>query len=173
MSLGYKFDDSDIIPFANCPACFQLIKLESFGDTVFTDAGNCPSCARFIEKKEIIASYELYLKTTKATQTAGHILSMYNALYVIFGMTFISLAIIYFGEWENIKLLFYLYLFMTTFMLIGGFFNVKNWLFEYGKIQTADGDFVDAKKRMRRAQTVWVWANIVNLIWIVIFIKFL
>lgn len=163
---------SDITVFAECPSCHKLIKMKSFTDAVLEGARNCPFCRVFISKKEVIASCQLYLITTKAMQSAGHILAMYKLLYVIFAMICVGLAIISFGAWENSKILFYLYLFSSTFMLVIGFLGVKGWLFQYSHLQTTDEDFVDVKKKMMRAQIVWVWANIVNLIWIVIFIKY-
>jgi hypothetical protein len=57
-------------------------------------------------------------------------------------------------------------------MLFSGFSMTYNWLSRFGKIQTTDEEFIAVKKQVRNAQTIWVWANIINLIWLIVFVKF-
>jgi hypothetical protein len=168
-----KGNYSDIQPFAKCPSCNQLIKMKSFTDAVMEGARECPFCHFFIEKRQIIASCESYLKTTKAIQYAHHIESMQKGLLIVAGLVFIAASTYYFGGLEKYNFLFFLYLFIVVMILLGGLLNIQNWLAEFGKIQTADEEFFDARKKVRQAQIIWVWANIVNAIWWIIYIKFL
>lgn len=163
----------DTTVFAECPSCHKLIKMKSFTDAVMEGARECPFCRVFIEKKQIIASCETYLKTTRAVQSAGHIESIHKALLIIAGLIFIPVGAYWFGDMGKYNFLFFLYLFVSGMMLLGGLLNIQNWLAEFGSLQTSDGDFFDARKKVRRAQIIWVWANITNVIWWVIYIKYL
>jgi hypothetical protein len=173
MPSSTKSKYSDITPFAKCPSCGQMIKLKSFTDAVIEGARECPFCRIFIEKKQIIAGCELYLKTTKAVQGAGHIESIHKILLIVAALVFIAAGTHYIGGMDKYNFLFFLYLFGIGMMLLGGLLNIQNWLSEFGSIQTADEEFFDAKKKVRRAQIIWVWAIIINVIWWVIYVKYL
>lgn len=162
---------SDITVFAECPSCHKLIKMKSFTDAVLEGSRNCPFCRVFIGKKEIIASCQSYLRVTKAIQS-GEIFDTYKIISVIFALIFIEAAFISFGG-GKFNFLIYLMVSVSTLMLLGGFLNVRKWLSDYSRLQTFDKDFVEVKKKMRHAQIVWTWANILNFIWIFVFIKFL
>ncbi len=162
-------DYSDLTVFAECPSCHKLIKMKSFTEAVLEGAKNCPFCQVFIDKKEIVASCESYLKITKAIQSA-EIFVTYQTIFMVFALVVIEMAFIYFGDGGKFHFLVYLLIFVSIGMLLGGFLNVQNWLSEFGQLQTADEEFNVIRKKVRHAQIVWVWANVVNLIWWFVYI---
>jgi hypothetical protein len=136
-------------------------------------ARECPFCHSFIEKKQIVDSCELYLKTTKAIQVAGQIETMDKLLFIVAGQVFIAFGTYYFSGLGKYNYLFLGYVFISVLMLLGGLLATYGWLAEYRSIQTADEEFPEARKKVRKAQILWVWANIINAAWWIIYIKFL
>jgi hypothetical protein len=172
MFLQSKQKDSDIIAFAKCPFCYQLINVKGFTDAVLTGSRNCPSCNKFIDKKAVIDSCAEYVITTKAIQSAGHLLSAAWMLVIVLGLDFIGMAFSYFGG-IGLDFLGWSYLAMSVLILLGGFLGTHVWLLENSKIPTTEKDFLITKVKMRRFHTLWLWANIINLTLWFILIKFL
>ena len=164
-------DYSDITPFARCPSCNQLIKLKSFTDAVMEGERDCPFCHSFIGKKEFVSSCEMYLITTKAVQSAQDVFDIYWSLLLILGEILLGTAFSFVSELGKYNFLFFMATIIAGLMLFGGFSMTYNWLSKFGKIQTTDEEFIAVKKKVRHAQTIWVWANIANLIWLLIYIK--
>jgi len=98
---------------------------------------------------------------------------MYGVIPITFGVILLETTFIYFGDWGKFNFLFFLALAVSVFMLLVGFLNIQNWLSEFGAFQNTDEEFLSAGKKVRRAQIVWVWANICNALWWFIYIKFL
>jgi hypothetical protein len=169
-----KKNKLDIVPFAKCPLCSHLIKMKSFTDAVLEGSRDCPFCHSFIEKREIIASCELYLKTTKALQIAGNISNINWVLVIVFGMVFIVMAMTYLDRNTGITVLsLLLTLIISNLMLIGGFLAIQNWLGVFSFVRTNDNEFIAVREKMRRSRIIWLLANIVNLVLWFIFIKFI
>jgi len=164
--------DSDIIAFAKCPFCRQLINVKSFTDAVLVGSRTCPFCHKLIDKKEITDSCAEYVITTKAIQSAGHLLSGARTIVIVLGLDFIGMAFAYFGE-VGLSFIGWLYLAMSIFILLGGFLGTHGWLTENSKISTTEEDFLMTKAKMRRLHTLWLWANVGNLLLWFILIKFL
>lgn len=171
--MGYKplTDYSNITPFARCPMCRQLVKLETRTGEIVPGGRDCPFCHRFIDKKAILLSCDEYLKTTKAIQVAERFLDMFPLIFVVvLGEVFISAAPAILGGADKSNFLFILGCFVSVLILLGGFLNTQGWLSEFGNLQTDDEEFVAVKQKVRRSQIWWVWANIANLIWLAIYI---
>jgi len=171
MPSSTRFKYTDITPFAKCPSCNRMIELESFTDTILSDGRKCPFCFIFIEKKEIISSSEKYLKTTNGLRSAEQTES-YALLPVVFILMMLEPGITYFFDWGKYNVLFFLTLLFCIFCTLGGFLNTRFWLTQFGMFQTNDEEFTIAKKKVGRAQIIWVWANIAIAVWLVIYIKF-
>jgi hypothetical protein len=90
MIFTYKNEEFSIVPFAQCPNCQQLIKLEIENEKVLTNSRNCPSCKVEIEESEIVLSFAGKLMTTAAMQSAGKILGFDAALLIFFGVVFLK-----------------------------------------------------------------------------------
>lgn len=172
--MSYKplTDYSGITPFAKCPSCGQLIKLKSFTDAVIEGARDCPFCHKFIEKKEIISSCETHLRKTRAVQSAEDIFYTHWILLIIFGQILFASAIGYFGGLKY-NLIFFIVIFTSVVMLLGGFFSTQGWLTAFSKFQIIDEEFIAAKKKIRHTQIIWAWAIVVYLFWLIIYISFL
>lgn len=171
MLFKYKSDESNIVPFAKCPACHQLIKLESFVDTVFTNARNCPSCDTFIEKNAIISSYERYLKVTKALQSAVHLTNGNRALFIIFALSLFFMLTIYAGGDELRILVQFGFIYSTAFFILG-YWAVHKWLDEFAHLLIDDEEFITAQREIKRSRLIWVTALIFNLLLWFLYIKF-
>lgn len=165
-------DYSDITPFAKCPHCAQLLKLENFTDSVLGGSKDCPFCHSLIEKKEIIASCEIYLKKTRAIQSAEDIYNYYWALLIVFIENLVFVLFTYFGEPDKYNFFFFLVLIVSGLMLLGGFLNTQGWLSVFGKLSIADEEFTNTRRKIRRTQTIWIWAIIIYSIAIFAYIKF-
>jgi hypothetical protein len=150
-----------------------MIELESFTAAILSDGRKCPFCYVFIEKKEIISSCEKYLKTTNGLRSAEQLGDGYITLPIVFLLMIFELGLTYFFDWGKYNVLFFLTLLLSILAILGGFLGTRYWLSQFGAFQTTENDFVLAKKKVRRAQIVWVWANIVNLIWWAVYVKFL
>jgi hypothetical protein len=172
MLFNSKQKDSDVVAFARCPFCHQLINVKSFTDAVLVGSRNCPSCNKFIDKKEIIESCAEYIRTTKAIQSGEHLLASVWMLLIIFGLDFIGITFSYFSG-VGPSYLGWFYFVGSVLILIGGFLATQGWLAENGKISTTEEDFLVIKAKMRRLQTRWAWANIINLVLWFVLIKFL
>ncbi len=167
-----KQKDSDIIAFAKCPFCRQLINVKSFTDAVLVGSRNCPSCNKLIDKKEITDSCAEYMVTTKAIQSGSHLLSAAWMILIVLGLDCIGMAFSYFSG-VGLTYLGWFYLGMSILILLGGFLGTHGWLAENSKISTTEEDFLIIKAKMRRLHTLWLWANIINLLLWFILIKFL
>ncbi len=163
---------ANITPFAKCPSCHQLIKMKSFTDAVLEGSRNCPFCQSFIDKKEIITSCQIYLKTTLAIQSAGEILALNRVLPILFGINFLGMVFIYFDE-DKFSFLMSIFLFGSILCLIGGFLKTQKWLADYSLIKTTEEEFIVVKEKISRSQIIWLVANNINLVIWFIFIKFL
>ncbi|HEY8563541.1 MAG TPA: hypothetical protein VIL74_24395 [Pyrinomonadaceae bacterium] len=166
-------DYAGIKAFARCPSCQRLITMKSFADAVIEGARECPFCHVFIEKKQIIASCEAYLKITKAVQAAGEITSKLNGISVPVALVFFEMLFIYLSNTGKYNPLFFLTLFVSVMIFSGGLFNTYEWISEFGSLKTSDEEYRDAGKKVRQAQIIWVWANIINVLWWIIYVKFL
>lgn len=172
--MGYKslIDYSDITPFAKCPSCSRMIELSSFTDVILEDSKTCPFCNTVIEKKEIISSCEKYLKKTNGIKSAEKILGNYTSIPIVITLIMIEFGLTYLFDWRKYNVLFFLTVLFSTINMLGGFLNTKNWLAQFSKFLDADEEFLSAKEKIRRAQLIWVWLNIFNVVWWFIYIRF-
>jgi len=166
-----KQKDSDIVAFAKCPFCRQLINVKSFTDAVLVGSRTCPSCNKLIDKKEITDSCAEYIVTTKAIQSGGHLLSGVWIIVIVLALDCIGMAFSYFGG-DGLGFLGWFYLVMSILMMLGGFLATHGWLTANSKISTTEEDFLIIKAKMRRLHTLWLWANIINLLLWFTLIKF-
>jgi hypothetical protein len=164
---------SDIEAYAKCPSCQHLIKQKSLADTYLEGSKICPFCHILIEKKQFIESCQIYLKTTRAIQAASEISAMRGGLFGIFILILITAAYRYLGAFGKYHVLFFLAILVSVLLLLGGFLNTQNWLSKFGSIHTADEEYIAVRKQVRQSHLIWVWAAIINLIWWIIYIKFL
>jgi len=160
------------IVFAKCPSCEQLIKMKSFTDAVMEGARNCPFCQVFIEKKEIVSSCQKYLIKTKSFNNSQEIFNIHWAFWIILGEILLAIALSYSSDVEKEKSLIILIILGSFLLFFWGFMMTLNWLSRFDNLQTTDEDFTEIRKKVRRSQVIWAWANIINLIWWAVYIKF-
>jgi hypothetical protein len=166
-----KPDNSDVAPFAKCPSCRQLIKLDLVEDTIIIISRNCPFCASYIEKDEINDSYKKYLKGVRALQSAKDVISNDYILFVLFGMVFLEMIIIHFIK--NMFPLLQLFIFVFSGIVLAlGYIKTQMWLDKFGFLLMDDEGFTAAKKEVKRSRLIWLIAIIFNLALWFLFIKY-
>jgi hypothetical protein len=158
--------------FARCPLCFHLINVKSLTDAVLVGARNCTLCGILVEKQQIISSCERYLKKTKGLRVGGKILDINSALFVIFTMILVGIALVYFTE-STPGILFWVVLTVSGGYLINGLILTLNWLSEYGLSKSTEIDFINVREKISRSRKIWLAANIINLCLWFVYIKFL
>lgn len=162
--------DGNVTPFANCPACGYLIKLETPKVTALTYGKNCPSCNIFIDRYEIEKSGETYARIVKAIAAASKLVTGNGFLIIVFGQVLLQMLLSYDTRYTY----FAKFLLLSSLVyLLSGYWNIQKWLDEFGHLVTKDEEFIAAKKEMRRSRLIWVAATILNLILWFVYFKFL
>ncbi len=168
----YQFETSEIVPFAKCPACRRLIKLQIVNNILITDARNCPFCQTFVEQRDLERSFDDYVKATRALQEAGHLAGLGSALWIIAGIVAGEMLLVYFlkneAPWFG-QLIFGL----SVVYMVGGYFNCQNWLTRFGALRVADEELAGAKKNIERLRLYWAIGFIANLCLWVLLMKWL
>ena len=168
----YQFEVAEIVPFAKCPSCRQLIKLQVVNNILVTDARNCPFCQTFIEKQEIERSFDDYVKVTRALQEAGHLSGLGLALWIIAGIIAGEMLFIYFIK-DEVPLFGQLIFGFSVVYLVGGYFNCQKWLNRFGTMHVADEEFITVRRNIERLRLYWAIGFIFNLCLWVLLMKWL
>lgn len=167
-----EVDTSTVNPFAQCPNCQRLVKLEVKNDEAIISEIKCSFCRTDITESEVSVSYSLINLLTRAIQSATDVLKLDVALPLVLGLMFIEIIIAYsvrdmFPTFSN-------FMFSVSMLIFLGGYNLsKKWLDKYGELRLKDEEFVLVKKQIKLSKSVWIAAMIFNILLWAFCLKFI
>jgi hypothetical protein len=104
----------------------------------------CPFCRGIIDREAASAAAELQDKANRAFSDASYMRTAAIAMFVFVGLSFVPLIpVVYWG-------------FLATFVAV--IVMVIRWQIRFGKLQTSDPDYRQARYRKNLALVLWLLA---------------